>query len=273
MNRFCTLPYEGEILYSVVARSGVYLGLKNALLTRTLLGRRILASIEPTRYLDELEKKLQDSMLEIKHTLRPLELPFHAGRKPLRNRWLRYCPHCVKEQRIMYGEAFWQTACQIKEVNICPKHGTALLRSAIHAGTGGIRFGFVDLNRYLEMNAAADVSETPAKHEELLAAEANAVLQCAERLQPTEAQWKRFYAKLMPKLQDEAGGEFYWPELYAAVEGRWTRDWLKQQKLLTITRSNCCWYQNERWLYHLTLIKAVAPEMTLLDAIRQAAKN
>lgn len=273
MIRFCPRPYEGEILYSVVARCGVYLGLRHAALTRALFGRTVSPSIEPASYLQALSDKLNDPTLEQKHTLRPLCIPFHTGRKRLRNQRLRYCPLCVKEQIETYGEAFWQTACQIKEVKICPKHRIRLRCSSIPAGVCGSSRRFEDLTVYLAENASEDRQEESDLHDRLLAAEASAVLDCAERLEPTVAQWKSFYQELIPWLCDDAHGEFASPIIYSAVEDFWTRDWLRQHGLLTITRSNCCHYEDERWLYHLVLIKAFKPEMTLLEGIRKASKT
>ena len=154
----------------------------------------------------------------------------------------------MKEQIETYGEAFCQTACQIKEVKICPKHRIRLQCSSIPAVVCGSSRRFEDLTVYLAENATEDRQEESDLHDRLLAAEASAVLDCAELLEPSVAQWKSFYQELIPWLCDDAHGEFASPFIYSAVEDFWTRDWLRQHGLLTIARSNCCHYEVERWL-------------------------
>lgn len=46
---------------------------------------------------------------------------------------LRYCPLCVKEDRDIYGEAYWHRKHQIRAVHICTKHGCMLIDSGITA--------------------------------------------------------------------------------------------------------------------------------------------
>lgn len=46
---------------------------------------------------------------------------------------LRYCPLCVKEDRNVYGEAYWHRKHQIRNMHICPNHGCVLIDSGITA--------------------------------------------------------------------------------------------------------------------------------------------
>lgn len=46
---------------------------------------------------------------------------------------LRYCPLCMKEDRDIYGEAYWHRKHQIRNMYICPKHGCMLIDSGITA--------------------------------------------------------------------------------------------------------------------------------------------
>lgn len=41
---------------------------------------------------------------------------------------LRFCPLCAKEQRIKYGEAYWDRRFQIPDVTVCPIHRCKILR-------------------------------------------------------------------------------------------------------------------------------------------------
>lgn len=46
---------------------------------------------------------------------------------------LRYCPLCMKEDRDIYGEAYWHRKHQIRTVHICTKHKCMLTDSGITA--------------------------------------------------------------------------------------------------------------------------------------------
>lgn len=269
MIRFFPHPYDGEILYSAVARAGSYLGLGGVTLMRVMFGRIVSASIEPAGYLADIEARLGNPRLDLHHTLRPLTQPFGKRRSVLRNRWLRYCPHCVKEQLAEHGEVYWRTDWQIKEIKVCPKHGFALRRSQYHAGTGGKKRHFVDLNAILHEPAPF---EEPDANDDVLIDEALGLLTCGERLQPKPEQWMRFYQDLIPQLRFDCYGEFFSPYIYEAVEDRWGHDWLQRHGLLTAARRNCCFYDDGRWLYHLMLIRAFAPDLTLVSAVKLAAK-
>lgn len=47
------------------------------------------------------------------------------------DRYLRYCPMCVKEDKENYGEPYWHRTHQLPSVNICPKHYCYLCNSTV----------------------------------------------------------------------------------------------------------------------------------------------
>lgn len=61
------------------------------------------------------------------HHLFPV-LPRNDG-----ERYLRYCPLCVKEDRETYGEAYWHRKHQIRNMSICTKHKCRLIESNVPA--------------------------------------------------------------------------------------------------------------------------------------------
>lgn len=61
------------------------------------------------------------------HYLFPV-LPRNDG-----ERYLRYCPLCVKEDREIYGEAYWHRKHQIRNMGICAKHKCRLIESSVPA--------------------------------------------------------------------------------------------------------------------------------------------
>lgn len=61
------------------------------------------------------------------HHLFPV-LPRNDG-----ERYLRYCPLCVKEDRETYGEAYWHRKHQIRNMGICTRHKCRLMESTVPA--------------------------------------------------------------------------------------------------------------------------------------------
>lgn len=61
------------------------------------------------------------------HYLFPV-LPRNDG-----ERYLRFCPLCVKEDREIYGEAYWHRKHQIRNMSICTKHKCRLIESNVQA--------------------------------------------------------------------------------------------------------------------------------------------
>lgn len=50
-------------------------------------------------------------------------------------RYLKYCPLCIEEDRSKYGEAYWHRTHQIRNINICPKHCCYLASSNLFANS------------------------------------------------------------------------------------------------------------------------------------------
>lgn len=47
------------------------------------------------------------------------------------DRFLRYCPLCVREDRERYGETYWHTKHQLRGIHICPTHHCRLYGSTV----------------------------------------------------------------------------------------------------------------------------------------------
>lgn len=47
------------------------------------------------------------------------------------DRFLRYCPMCVKEDKEKYGETYWHRTHQLPSVKVCPKHHCYLYNSTV----------------------------------------------------------------------------------------------------------------------------------------------
>lgn len=60
------------------------------------------------------------------HNLLPI-----PKRKDNRQRYLRYCPLCVNEDREKYGCTYWHRGHQMPGICVCPKHGCLLVDSDV----------------------------------------------------------------------------------------------------------------------------------------------
>ena len=76
------------------------------------------------------------------HHLFPV-LPRNDG-----ERYLRFCPLCVKEDREIYGETYWHRKHQIRNMRICTKHKCRLKESSVPAKSEQ-SFTFCPAERYI----------------------------------------------------------------------------------------------------------------------------
>ncbi len=80
----------------------------------------------------ERRQKAFDSLVSMQgnyHNLLPM-----PKRKTAADRYLRFCPLCVQNDREKYGETYWHRIHQMMGVNICPVHHCRLIDSNIIIG-------------------------------------------------------------------------------------------------------------------------------------------
>ncbi|MCA1994421.1 MAG: TnsD family transposase [Coleofasciculus sp. S288] len=154
-------PYPDELLYSVCARYSDRVqygtpfhimqdlfGNKSAKATVDLPSRLShLVSVLPPGHPYTVERLIDD------HTMLPFYSPFcpservnrvrenmrgdkgwgiHSRLGILYNRrqnWLRFCPVCVQEDRLRFGESYWHRLHQAPGVEVCPVHAVFLEES------------------------------------------------------------------------------------------------------------------------------------------------
>ena len=150
-------PYPGECLYSVLARYHDRSGNRTESASFfQLFGKRI--SIRNTVYSPSALKYashwfeesdvLNMDILRNRHTLLNYGLllsgcsVFGEGPETKKHytfnrtlisseKKLRYCPACMREQKILYGEPYWQLLPQIEGVDVCPIHGEIYRNSTV----------------------------------------------------------------------------------------------------------------------------------------------
>ena len=105
---------------------------------------------------ERIEKVMTLRKLMLNHTMFPQYTRFSMGKEKILNtlinngavdvhnlftvlpredndRFLKYCPLCVKEDRVRYGETYWHRAHQIRGMKVCTKHGCMLYPSDVSA--------------------------------------------------------------------------------------------------------------------------------------------
>lgn len=159
MNALHIFPYKDELAYSLFSRYSVKRGyisfasIAEELFVNSKCRPNIELCNQPNsqmyKQLSPIEAFLaQHTMLNYylaflppnkQSTLRTLaedmdikslsnRLPFPKSKHP---RFLRFCPLCVKENREVYGEAYWNRAHQMHGISVCHKHQCKLLDSSV----------------------------------------------------------------------------------------------------------------------------------------------
>jgi len=151
------LPHPDELLYSTIARTGVYHGITSPkeLLNEIFGNKCVVATLDLPSHISEIESLLRDTkqypidVLIKQHTLFPLYAPFvpkilsdraidlmkgktngalhtmlgvAASRiKAIQN--FQVCSKCIEIQIQTYGEAFWKRNWFIPNLPVCIEHG------------------------------------------------------------------------------------------------------------------------------------------------------
>jgi hypothetical protein len=154
------LPYPNELIYSVVARAGVHMGITRPkqLLQEVFLSRSVIATVDLPSHLNRLlrlyPKKLgfRVDQFIYEHTLFPAYELFTAEERRIsclekmaadsngsihlilgiaaskvkQPKYLRYCPSCLQQQLAEHGEYYWKRQWQIMGADCCLDHGQLL---------------------------------------------------------------------------------------------------------------------------------------------------
>ncbi|WP_345848926.1 TnsD family Tn7-like transposition protein [Shewanella algae] len=157
-------PYPDELLYSVLARGRVHLGVVDQkVFMRMAFGDdKVTAVPDLPSHIDSLVanisylQKAGPEQLIFKHTLFPLFAPFiprerkmqlvdamrgnHGESIHVRSgisagkvkppAWFRICPACLDDMKTTFGEYYWPRLWQVTGVELCPLHGYRLQDSS-----------------------------------------------------------------------------------------------------------------------------------------------
>ena len=155
--------YPDELVYSWFCRYYIHSGsLNHKLALNDLfckrsdsLNKEFIGNLN-TGAFKRIEKSMSIEKLVIKHTMFPQYARFIPNKKEAidklinngavdvhklftvlpredNDRFLKYCPLCVKEDRTHYGEVYWHRVHQIRGMRVCTKHGCMLCLSDVSA--------------------------------------------------------------------------------------------------------------------------------------------
>jgi hypothetical protein len=232
MLAYFPVPYEDELLYSVIARYAVHTGqLENKqAISMDIFGKHTAVSIpDLPSHLSIFTSRVNqvwnvDADEVIKHyTLAPIYFPFMPPKKTLkvidsmlseqggsihtrcgiaassvqRPEYFRYCPDCINEQKTMLGEPLWLREHQITGVNHCYKHSCVLLSSSLHLHPK--QKHLFQAAASIEMNLSSERVELTIIQKQLLV-RFQELLKLPRLSGFTEYQWTTFYQNIAIKL-------------------------------------------------------------------------
>lgn len=303
------VPYSNELIYSTIARAGVYQGIVSPkqLLDEVYGNRKVIATLDLPSHLGVIAKHLSQTgrypvhQLIYQHTLFPLYAPFvgkerrdeairlmeykaqgavhlmlgvAASRVKSDNRF-RYCPDCVATQLNKYGQAFWQRDWYLPALPYCPKHGALVF---FDRAVDDHRHQFLALihAEHVSANARGSIIQLTE-----LAAFIAPLLDSSEiqEFSPSFEQWTLFYQRL---AQDSGltRGKHVRHELIAERVRRCFSDEALAKLHLTLEgHKETCWlkslFRKHRkafsYLQHSIVWQALLPKLTAVEVLQRAS--
>jgi len=302
------VPYPDELIYSLVARAGIHLGLTSPkqLLDEVFANRHVIATVDLPNHLAALIQLLPQSTYDVvqlaySHTLFPIYAPFNSEEKrqiclkqmagssqgALHSRLgmaasrvkqlhrLRYCPQCLQEQLHQVGEYYWQRSWQVIGADCCLLHGSlATATIERHSSHRHEFFAAAPLSCPILPQLAADelaIRITCQVHE---------LLQQNPDISPTFSQWSLFYHQLATSVGCAKAKQIQHAAVHELVSSHWSYKWLKQHGL-TIDCEMSNWLQaifrkhrkSFSYLEHIVVLDSLLPESWSITAVLDEVRN
>ena len=294
-------PHPNELIYSTVARAGVYFGLVSPkqLLDEVFADRKVIATLDLPSHLQSIVGLLSGTglydleTLVYKHTLFPLYAPFvpeHLRQRAIKRmadradgavhlmlgvaasriksvRTFRFCPLCMERQLHTYGEYYWQRGWFLPELPVCPEHG-CLIDTSIHLDE--------HRHQFVPLNPAYFTTKTSSKY---VANDLPLALAAAELLEqpvqqtPTFAQWTHFYHEIATECGCARGKQVDHEKILNLVCSRFGIRYLENKGLLQQSQGNSFWlrsiFRKHRksfsFFEHLIVWQALVPALSVSE--------
>ena len=303
------VPYSNELIYSTIARAGVYHGIVSPkqLLDEVYGNRKVIATLDLPSHLNIIAKHLYQTgrysvkKLIYEHTLFPLYAPFvgkeardesirlmehhaqgsvhlmlgvAASRVKVDNRF-RYCPDCVANQLNKYGEAFWQRDWYLPALPYCSKHGALVF---FDRTVDDHRHQFWALSHVALLS---ERSKSTIPQLKVLTAYIVPLLDSpqARELSPSFEQWTLFYKRLAQNLGFTKGKHIRHDLVAESVRSSLGGEVLEKLNLAIEENKEVCWlkslFRKHRksfsYLQHSIVWQALLPKLTIIEVLQQVS--
>jgi len=301
------IPYQNELIYSAVARTGTYLGISSAkqLLDEVYGDRKVIATMDLPCHLQAISNQLKRtgrySVVELvyQHTLFPLYAPFVSEEHRLRAlkmmaassqgavhlmlgvaasrvksvHGFRYCAACVQQQLKAHGECFWLREWYFPGLGVCPEHASLTLLSE---NIGDHRHLFLPLQQAIgKTQSCTDVSS----EQMALACLARELMQLSPGASPSFEQWTEFYHGLAVDFGFSRGKQVLHDQVYDHIRQKFSVRTLSELHLHGPI-SESFWlrsmFRKHRkafsYLEHLIVWAVLLPGMTPAEILNQVRK-
>lgn len=294
-------PHLNELIYSTVARAGVYFGLVSPkqLLDEVFADRKVVASLDLPSHLQSIAGLLSGTgqydleTLVYKHTLFPLYAPFvpeHLRQRAMDRmagradgavhlmlgvaasriksvRTFRFCPIYIERQLHTYGEYYWQRDWFLPELPVCVEHG-CLIETSIHSDEH--RHQFVPLN---PAYFTTKTSNRCVANDLPLALAAAELLEQPAQPSPTFEQWTHFYHEIATENGCAKGKQVDHEKILNLVCSRFGIRYLENKGLLKQSQSNSFWlrsiFRKHRksfsFFEHIIVWQALVPALSVSE--------
>jgi hypothetical protein len=263
------IPYQDELLYSVVARYGVHFGITSPkqLLDDVFDNRKVIATIDLPNNLSIITEHYRDcydcdvEYLAYKHTLFPLYAPFVPEKRRIeclrlmsatsqgaihlslgvaasrikQTSSLRYCPQCLKLQHKQHGEYFWKRVWQINGADCCLFHGK-LKNAAVERHTH-LRHQYC---APCPGNCPDSKQDDSSQESKIVTYQVEKLLNRQSVESPSLEQWTAYYHSLAEQNDCCRGCFIKYEEIVKKVLLHWSNKWLITHGL-SISESESCW--------------------------------
>lgn len=303
------IPYQDELIYSVIARYAVHNGiLSPKYLTEELFNNRNLTpTYDLPSHLDRLASYLPDQYnaltLISQHTLLPIYQIFqtdtvmHYAVQALRSEryqslhtklgknasriksvsFFRFCLHCWQEQMEQDGEVYWKRSWQITGYEYCTKHQQPLFVSSIPCNGIDRKFYFAHLNALKDSSQLSFNPQDLNHHielagliEELLAHSTSISIQNFSTVSDA------YFLILRNRNLLSSRKNINYEKARQLVIDYWGKSLLTYYQLADLDSENC-WLKNIlrkhrkvfSYLEHLIVLKALVPEKNPIETYKQ----
>jgi len=266
------VPYQDELVYSLVARAGVHIGITSPkrLLDEVFSDRKVVATVDLPCHLKEISSHYPPSLgltvdrLAYEHTLFPIYAPFvgedrrksclqwMAGKslgaihlalgvsasRITQNRSLRYCPQCMENQLAQYGEYYWERKWQVSGSDCCLEHG-GLVDALIERHSHHRHFFYALTSKYTQPITQSQLT----KEDKRVTRQVNNLLVTAAAKSPTFDQWSVFYRKIASDLNCTQGKQIQFDAIKEKLSSHWSAEWLNKHELM-LSDNQTCWLRS-----------------------------